>query len=469
MLTSTLSRAFVFALSLTFSPTYLFAADWFVAAGGAGSGTRDAPFGRVQDAIDVAQPGDTVIIGSGTFVEALHSVRPGSPTLLISVKSAGSRGSVTVTAPGRVLTVSHPYFAIDGLVLDGQYGQDDLVRVTAAATRFTLRNTEVRRSGNDAIDMGAVQDVLIENSLIHHALNPAGGRTDAHGIVGGAVQRLTIRNTEIHTFSGDGIQVDAGRSAPGWNDVTIEGCRIWLAPLASAENGFAAGTVTGENAVDTKSSASYARARITIRNTETWGFRWPTVGSNIAAFNLKENIDALVDGAIVHDSEIAFRVRGPGSTGSGAWVRIQNAVIHDVSSGFRYEDNIENLKIRNVTIGSNVTRPLLAASSSAAGLDVQNLLLLGSSLPPEAMSSSNLAVPATSFTDVTSQNYQLASGSPAIDRGVSLPDVPTDALGTIRPQGGGYDVGAYERVATIAPPPLPPRNLRIIHDRFDVE
>src|SRR5436190_24331898 len=88
--------------------------------------------------------------------------------------------------------------------------------VAYTGTGFTLRNSEVRRSGRDAVDMGAVDDVLIEGSLIHHALNSTGGRSDAHGIVAGAVHRLTIRNTEIHTFSGDGIQVDPGRAAPGW-------------------------------------------------------------------------------------------------------------------------------------------------------------------------------------------------------------------------------------------------------------
>ena len=57
--------------------------------------------------------------------------------------------------------------------------------------------------------MDAPADVLIEDSLIHHTLNAARGRTDAHGVVAGAVQRLTIRRTEIHTFSGDAVQLEA--------------------------------------------------------------------------------------------------------------------------------------------------------------------------------------------------------------------------------------------------------------------
>ena len=430
---------------------------WYVEAGGTGTGSSTSPFGRIQDAINVAQAGDEIVVGPGTFAETLQTIRSGAASLPITIRSTNGRGTTIVTAVGRVLTVSHPYITIDGLVLDGQYGANDLVRLGAAASNFTLRNTEVRRSGNDAIDMNSVQDVLIEDSLIHHALNPTGGRTDAHGITGAAVQRLTIRNTEIHTFSGDGVQVDPGRTSPGWNDVTIEGCRIWLAPLATAENGFAVGSVPGENAVDTKASSSFPRSRITIRNTEAYGFKWATTGNNIAAFNLKENVDATVDRVTVYDSEIAFRLRGP------AFVRVQNAVVHDVDVGVRYEDNIENLRIWNTTLGTGVLTPFVAAAASSVGLDVRNLLLLGSSMPVEARGASNLAVGSASFVNASAHNYLLAAGSAAIDTGTTIPEVTTDRLGVTRPQGTAYDVGAYERTAGgSGVTPKVPTNLRII-------
>ena len=433
------------------------AAEWHVAAGGAGNGTATAPFGRIQSAIDAAQPGDTVIVGPGTFAESLVSVRSGTLTSRITLRSADGRGTTIVTNLGRVLTVNHAYFTVEGLVLDGEYGANDLVRVGSIGHGFTLRNTEVRRAGNDAVDMGAISDALIENSLIHHALNPTNGRTDAHGVVGGAVQRLTIRNTEIHTFSGDGVQIDPGRAAPGWNDVLIEGCRIWLAPLPAAENGFPAGAVTGENAVDTKASFSLPRARITIRDTEASGFRWPTTGSNIAAFNLKENIDATVDGVTVRDSEIGFRLRGGSGITEGAFVRVQNAVVHSVDVGVRYEDNIQNLRIWNTTFGSGVKQTFYSASSSGSVLDVRNVLVLGSLLLPQAPSgASNLAVGASAFVNAAAHNYQLATPSPAFDAGMAIADVTVDRQGTRRPQGTAYDIGAYERVVLSEPPPPPP-------------
>jgi hypothetical protein len=316
---------------------------------------------------------------------------------------------------------------------------------------LTLRNVEVRRSSRDLIDMASPHGVLIEGSLIHHALNATNGRTDAHAIAAGAVRDLTIRDTEIHTFSGDGLQVDPGRAAPGWDRVTVEGSRIWLAPLMAAENGFPAGAVPGENAIDTKASVSLPRATLVIRDTVASGFRAGLI-TNMAAFNLKENVAVTVDRVTVYDSDIAFRLRGPAASSvGGAWVTVKNAVVYDTAVAFRYEDNIAHLKIWNSTLGGGIARPFRAASSGSGGLEVRNLLVL-SSRPPEAAHTSNWSVGPETFVDAAANNYAIAPGSAVIDAGIALADVTTDRIGTARPQGQAYDVGAYEWIPLTAAP-----------------
>ncbi len=432
-------------LGVTLLVTPSAAAERHVAPGGTGTGTAAAPFGRVQDALAAAQPGDVVIVAPGTYAERLGTVRSGSAGVPITIRARDGRGSVIVTASGRVLTVAHAWVMVETLVFDGQYGQDDVVRISSGGTGFTLKNSEVRRTTRDAVDMGAVDDVLIEGSLIHHALNAANGRTDAHGVVAGSARRLTIRNTEIHTFSGDAFQIDPGRSAPGWDDVLIEGCRFWLEPLPAAENGFAAGIVPGENAVDTKVNSTVSRPKLTIRNTEAYGFRGGLIG-NMAAFNIKEAVDAVLDRVTVHSSEIAFRLRAPAN------IRLQNAVVHSVSTAVRYEDNIQGLRIWNSTFGAGVSRLFDAASSSGSVLDIQNVAFLGTARPAQAPSVSNLMLTAAAFIDVSKHNYQLTATSPANDAGTTLADVRVDRDGTTRPQGQAYDVGAYERVVSVTTP-----------------
>lgn len=48
------------------------------------------------------------------------------------------------------------------------------------------------------------------------------------------------------------------------------------------------------------------------------------------------------------------------------------------------------------------------------------------------------------FTDAANGDYSLVSGSPLIDAGMTLESVKTDIIGTPRPSGLAYDIGAYE-------------------------
>lgn len=422
-------------------------------AGGTGDGSSGAPFGRIQHALNAARAGDTITVAPGTYAELLTTVRSGVDGAPITISASEGTGSVIVTRVGRLLTASHAYIVVDGIVFDGQYGASDAIKIASTADYFVLRRSEVRRSGRDCVDMGGPDGVLIEQSAIHHCLWWDGRREDAHGIVAGSVRDLTLRGVEVHTFSGDGFQLDPSRSLPGWDRVTIEDSSFWLAPLPTSQNGFAAGSVPGENAVDTKTNGDAPRAQLTIRNTTARGFG-PGLITNMAAFNLKERIDVTVDRVTVSRSEIAFRVRGPGSNG-GAWVDIRNAVIHDVSYGVRYEDDIESLEVSYTTFGERVGRAFRAASSGQSGLDVRNTLVLGTTLPVEAPAASrNLVVASSAFVSAGANDYRLAAGSSAIDHAVPLTDVATDRAGVSRPQGPAPDVGAFERLAAAEPPVL---------------
>ena len=440
----TLKRALaggLFALaSLPFSTS---ASTLYVAPGGAGDGTAANPFGRVADALAVAVAGDTVLLKAGTYGERVRTVRGGTSSSRLTIRAEVDGKAVLTSATGNVLRVSHPYVTVRGLVVDGQYGLYDAVLVDSGATSLLLQSVEVKRTSKDCIDMRAVANVVVEKSLIHHCLNATNGRTDAHGIVAGAVRNLVVRDTKIHTFSGDAIQLDPDRAAPGWDKITIERCQFWLEPLLTAENGFPVGTVAGENALDTKTLATAPRAKVIVRQTEAWGFRGGLI-TNMAAFNIKENVDATFDGVTVSRSDIAFRLRGPGPNG-GAWARVQNAVVYDVGTAVRYEDNIERVQVWNTTLGSGIPRFFKAASSTAIGLDVRNVLYLGSSSTmPGGVS--NMQATASFFVNAASHDYRLAPGSLAIDAGASNSSVTKDRLGAARPQGPYWDVGAYEFV-----------------------
>jgi parallel beta-helix repeat protein len=68
------------------------------------------------------------------------------------------------------------------------------------------------------------------------------------------------------------------------------------------------------------------------------------------------------------------------------------------------------------------------------------------------------------FVDPSAADYRLQSTSPAIDKGLTLPEASPDFVGTSRPQGSGYDLGPYEYV-TQAPDvtaPASPSSLQVL-------
>ena len=442
----TLAGVLLAAATIVSFPAGALAAEYVVAPGGTGHGTDKAPFGAIQTALLAAQPGDTVLVRAGTYQEAIRTIRSGSARAPITIRGESGRGPVVITTRGTVLQIDHSFVTLDNVVVDGAYGPRTALKIATGVQSAVLRRVEVRRSSRDCVDIAAAINVLVEDSLIHHCLNPTRGRTDAHGLVAGAVRGLTVRGTEIHSFSGDAIQLNRTGTAvaAGWDEVLIERCRFWLAPLASAENGFPAGTVTGENALDTKVAPGSPRATITIRHTQASGFGGGLIRVQ-AAFNLKENIDAIVDGVTVWDSEVAFRVRGSDAEAGGAWVRIQNTVIHDVAVGIRYEDDIQRLRVWNTTFGQRVGRAFEDVSSAGhAKPNVRNAVFLRAELPIEAAGASNLAVGPSAFANAAAHDYRPAANSPLLDAGIAIAEVDRDRAGHSRPEGRAYEVGAYE-------------------------
>ena len=77
------------------------------------------------------------------------------------------------------------------------------------------------------------------------------------------------------------------------------------------------------------------------------------------------------------------------------------------------------------------------------------------------------------FVDVAGKNFQLRAASPAVNAGIVDDvystflnrygiDIRKDLVGTPRPQGASFDIGAYEYTSQIAlQPPNPPTLLQV--------
>jgi hypothetical protein len=101
-------------------------------------------------------------------------------------------------------------------------------------------------------------------------------------------------------------------------------------------------------------------------------------------------------------------------------------------------------------VGNHRESYLLAEPDCREALTVgYNLLSMSDGRPPgkggsQAPYPHDLWAVDPNFVDAAGKDLRLTADSPLVDRGIALKEVTTDFAGTSRPQGGGYDIGAYE-------------------------
>jgi Right handed beta helix region/Protein of unknown function (DUF1565) len=107
----------------------------------------------------------------------------------------------------------------------------------------------------------------------------------------------------------------------------------------------------------------------------------------------------------------------------------------------------QDLRIENNIFYAPQSAALYFENYAFPGGVVRNNLVYGGALlvgPPRGLTiSGNRIGPDPRF--ISSSDLRLRPDSPAIDAGVRVPGLGHDAEGMSRPQGRGYDIGAYER------------------------
>jgi hypothetical protein len=306
---------------------------------------------------------------AGALAVALAGMATSSSVAVDAVNAIGTQGEIGCDSNAKRLQRLSISSAgtYENLLIDGEWTGGTLVKVTA--DNVTLRRCEIRNGRHNAVTVYG-KNVIIEACKIHHVL--AGTFTeqhDAHGVTGRPTN-LTIRNCDIGLTSGDSIQFDPGRGP--WDEVLIENCNLWTAPLTADAAGFKRGERPGENAVDTKQATVNPRSHMTIRNCRLSGWNQPGQIGNMAALNLKNHVQVRVENCLFQDNEICFRVRGGNGEYGGAFVMIENCAVYDSTVAVRAENSIRDLSIRRLGIGTNVHQKLVSAGGGA-GPGYQNV------------------------------------------------------------------------------------------------
>jgi Protein of unknown function (DUF1565) len=89
-------------------------------------GTEGAPLGTIQAALEEATPGTVINLAPGTYREQLTTVHDGAPGAPITIKGPetgkdrAGRYQAVVYGTGRVFSIDHSYYTLDGFTIDGQ-------------------------------------------------------------------------------------------------------------------------------------------------------------------------------------------------------------------------------------------------------------------------------------------------------------------------------------------------------------
>jgi parallel beta-helix repeat protein len=395
---------------------------YYVAPPPAGSnanpGTIAQPWATLQHAADTVQPGDTVLVRGGDYAGAEFTT---SGTALAPIVLAAYPGEtprvvsdISVQRPHGINLEGASYMTVDGFRVDNR---------TRAGIRavlcehVTIRNNRLDMNGYWGILTGSCDDLLIEN-------NVASNSAVEHGIyVSNSGDRPTIRGNTIFGNRANGIHMNGDVSIqPGdgiISDAVVERNVIY-------ENGAGGGSGINMDGVQD----SVVRNNLLYDNHASGISLYQIDGGGPSTGNRVLNNTVIV----AANGRWALNIQD-GATGN----TVRNNILYNLHS-FRGSIDICSACLTGFTSDRNV---VMDRFTTNGGSTIINLAQWQDATGQD--SNSIVAVPSALFMDAAGDDYRLNATSPALDVGETRADVPIDLVGTQRPQGPGFDVGAYER------------------------
>jgi hypothetical protein len=431
---------------------------YFVATTGsdASSGlSEQAAWRTLQHGASLVHAGDTVIVLPGTYagfnIGEANSGTPGAPITFhaqpgVIVNTAASRFNGQ-THHARINMDTTSWIVIEGFEVVGTNDQRDSVAGVRSVCppdsptgHITIRNCHIHDHGKWGIFTGHSNGVVAENNLIHDI-------AEQHGIYfSNSGDGHVARNNVIHHCASQGVHVnsDAGQGGDGViRNVLIESNTIWEMSIGGPYidgSGVARVSPGGGSAINFDGVQDS-----TIRNNLLY--------SNHASGISLYRIDGLLPASNNVVANNTILNGSPANTNSRWCVNIADA-------------SIGNTLLNNILLNYHSFRGSLIITTDALagftsdhnvvmdriGVD-DDVLTLAQWRSASGQDAHSFAVPAaqwaTLFTSLAGNDYTLPASSPAVDAGgASLAGhaaPPTDLLGTPRPAGPAFDIGAYER------------------------
>jgi parallel beta-helix repeat protein len=379
---------------------------YYVATNGSDSnpGSISQPFRSIRKGVSVLGAGDTVYIRSGIYQENLDGNRdkipsgtswsnpvtiaayPGETVTMVSPNSAGIINFSTSS-----LNPTLEYVIVDGIVFDGTNVSGG---VSGIAVGF---------SDGSHPPAHHIRFINFEIKNVNSANGSVSG-------VGSGVQVYGSFNEFINCSSHDNGKIadPNGNSGHGFylggTNHLVERCKI------HNNGGYGAHVYSTSGGVN----------NVTLRYNEIYNNGLTSPGT-FAGIILNSGTGNRAYSNIVRGNLGGIQIGG----GCAGCLVYNNTVYSSRYWGIQIDPGATNNAIKN-----NI------AYQNADG----NVVDYG-----RGNSLSNNFTSDPKFANASANDFHLQSGSPAIDTGIALTEVSYDFTGILRPQGAGYDIGAFER------------------------
>jgi hypothetical protein len=391
---------------------------YYVAPTGSDSapGSSAAPFATLQHAADIVGAGDAVIVRRGKYA-GFYLETSGTAAKRITFRA--EKGAIinrpNPTTPDGINLEGASYVTIQGF---------KIVRMARAGIRsvlnhhVTILKNTADSNGKWGILTGFSDDLLIKRNTTSNSIAE-------HGIyVSNSGDRPTIVENVSFNNRACGIHMNGDISLGG--DGIISGARVSRNTIFN--NGLGGGSgINGDGVQDSLFSNNLLydnhASGISLYQIDAGG-----PGRNNRIFN-----NTILMAA---DARWALNIQD-GSTN----LTVYNNILLTAHS-FRGSISISPDSLPGFVSDRNILIPRFTFNGGDSVLSLADW-----QAETGQDSHSRTSSPARLFVDPGAKNYRLDADSPAIDRGKTLTLVTDDLVGAARPQGSGFDIGAYERLA----------------------
>ena len=378
--------------------------------------TPQTAFETLQHAADIVSAGDSVLVLEGNYV-GFDIRKNGTQSLPIIFKVIESNvvidQSNSVTPDG-INIENASWIIIDGFEVKAQ----PRAGIRAAVSDFiVIRNNNCHNNYRWGIFTGFKDDILIENNTCSYS-------TDEHGIyVSNSSDRPIIRNNHSFNNNSCGIHMNG--------DISMGGDGI-------ISNAIVEGNILHHNGVGGGSAINMDG----VQDSEIFNnLSYSNHATGIAMYRIDgaegSKNNKVYNNTVINPSDARWNILVKnGSTGCTLY---NNIFINNHS--FRGSIAVDAESFPGFASDYNILENRLSSDGDNTVISLSEWQSLGYDLH------SQIADPEENiFVDHLTDNYRLLENSQAVNNGTSsvLPTVFEDLDNVPRPQGSGFDIGAYE-------------------------